>query len=139
MFYFKHIISWWYRPKKRAQYLKFDKIKLFIKTFLSSKPRKHFNLSRALSCLDVDLHIFMVYSMVSANLDTKHHVFPTPPPPPPSPPIVWNRSPYSLINKRQQWFEWNALPNRICFNIHNYPFFSSYEIAVGKNVRQQLK
>ena len=32
-------------------------MKPFIKTFLSSKPKKHFNLTRALSCLEVDLQM----------------------------------------------------------------------------------
>ena len=29
--------------------------------------------------------------------------------------------------------------NYLNFDIDNYHFFSSYEIAVGKNVRQELK
>ena len=44
----------------RGQQLKLDKIKLFIKTFLSSKPRKHFNLTRVLSCLGADLHMLLM-------------------------------------------------------------------------------
>ena len=38
------------------------------------------------------------------------------------------------------WFQKGIISfNYSNFSIHNYPFFSSYEIAVGKIVRQQLK
>ena len=35
-------------------------MKLFIKTFLSSKLKKHFNLTRALSCLEAYLHMLLI-------------------------------------------------------------------------------
>ena len=35
-------------------------MKLFIKSFLSSKPKKHFNLTRALSCLEADLQMLLI-------------------------------------------------------------------------------
>ena len=38
------------------------------------------------------------------------------------------------------WFQWGIIGfDYSNFPIHNNHFFSSYEIAVGKNVRQQLK
>ena len=35
-------------------------MKLFIKTFLSSKPKKHFNVTRVLSCLEADLQMLLI-------------------------------------------------------------------------------
>ena len=35
-------------------------MKLFIKSFLSSKLKKHFNLTRALSCLEADLQMLLI-------------------------------------------------------------------------------
>ena len=39
--------------------MKFDEIKPFVKNFLYSKPRKHFNLTIALSCLKADFHVLL--------------------------------------------------------------------------------
>ena len=38
-------------------------MKLFIKDFLCSKPKKHFNLTKALSCLEPDLQILLICSL----------------------------------------------------------------------------
>ena len=38
-------------------------MKLFIKTYLSSKPKKHFNLTTALSCLEEDLQMLLIYRL----------------------------------------------------------------------------
>ena len=47
----------------RGQELKFDKKKLFIKTSFSSKSNKYFNLTRALSSLETNLQILLIFKL----------------------------------------------------------------------------